>query len=106
MSLTGCDSGGSTGTETDGLAEGPCGTVGGGREGEEERGRGWSEADLDYEEELVEDIQQPTRSSEEDEVKVHSTEIIEEGELSSGEEGEIKGGCGNAGYLSFSLSCR
>ena len=36
----------------------------------------------------------PMSLSDEDEVKVHAAGDIEEGELSSGEEGEIKGGCG------------
>lgn len=51
---------------------------------------GWEELQLDYEE-LMEDTDKlPGRVSQEDEVKVH-WEIVE----SSGEEGEIKGGCGS-----------
>lgn len=52
---------------------------------------GWEELQLDYEEELMEDTDKlPRRVCQEDEVKLHAAwEIVE----SSGEEGEIKGGC-------------
>ena len=73
--------------EKEGVREGEQGV----RDGE---AGGWNEAELDYEEDIEEDGRQIRRNSEEDEVKVHSMEVIEEGELSSGEEGEIKGGRG------------
>lgn len=55
---------------------------------------GWDEElQLDYEEDLAEENEkQPGKVCEEDEVKVHATWNIE-GELSSGEEGEIRGAC-------------
>ena len=61
----------------------------GGR-GEEEEEEGY----LDYDEEIADVRAGIRRASEEDEVKVHPAVDIEEGELSSGEEGEIKGGRG------------
>ena len=60
--------------------------------GEGERGEEWEATELDYEEEVMEVPQQPRRVSEEDEVRVHA---VGDGELSSGEEGEIKGGRGS-----------
>ena len=57
-------------------------------------GPGVEEGDLDYNEDLDDITSHLRRPSEEDEVKVHAAVEIEDGELSSGEEGEIKGGCG------------
>jgi hypothetical protein len=48
------------------------------------------EGDLDYNEDLDDITSHLRRPSEEDEVKVHAAVEIEDGELSSGEEGEIK----------------
>ena len=57
-------------------------------------GAGVEEGDLDYNEDLDDITSHLRRPSEEDEVKVHAAVEIEDGELSSGEEGEIKGRCG------------
>jgi hypothetical protein len=53
-------------------------------------GAGVEEGDLDYNEDLDDITSHLRRPSEEDEVKVHAAVEIEDGELSSGEEGEIK----------------
>ena len=81
--------------------------------GEEEGGgegiEGWEEAELqlDFEEE---DTERPQRKSSEEEAKVHVAAVTtEEGELSSGEEGEIKGGCVSEGSVVFTrllVPCR
>ena len=70
---------------SDGLLESDSADEGG--------GVGWEGEPLDFED-LMEDTEKPTSRVCEEEVKVHATWVIEEGKLSSGEEGEIKGGCG------------
>ena len=77
---------------SDGLLESDSADEGGGGGGS---GVGWEGEPLDFED-LMEDTEKPTSRvcEEEEEVKVHATGVIEEGKLSSGEEGEIKGGCG------------
>ena len=75
--------------------------------GEEEGGgegmEGWEEVELQLDlEEDEEDTGKPQREVYEgEEVKDHTPGGVEEGELSSGEEGEIKGGCVSEGSATF-----